>query len=150
VADASEIGVDRCDQVDGSAPLVTRAGGQYRRLAEHDRRGNCFDEETSDIADTVIARFSGDPADLAARYQRQFAALMEAAGPTPPPGLIAHTCTRTADGLVIVDAWESADQWRAMAASEEFRSSLAEFGLPEPQVEFGELINVFRTEQVAG
>ena len=102
------------------------------------------------MADTVIARFAGDPTDLAARYQRQFAALMDAAAGTPPPGLIAHTCTRTADGLVIIDAWESADQWREMAASEEFRASLADAGLPEPQVEFGELINVFRTDEVAG
>lgn len=101
------------------------------------------------MPDTVIARFSGDPADLAVRYQRQFASLMAAAGDTPPEGLIAHTCTRTADGLVIVDAWESADQWRAMADSDAFRNSIAEAGLPEPQVEFGTLINVFRTDQMA-
>ena len=101
------------------------------------------------MADTVIARFAGDPADLAARYHRQFAMLMDAAGDNPPEGLLAHTCTRTADGLVIVDAWESADQWRAMAESDAFRTSIAESGLPEPQVEFGELINVFRTGETA-
>jgi heme-degrading monooxygenase HmoA len=98
------------------------------------------------MPDTVIARFSGDPSDLAERYQRQFGMLMEAAGNTPPAGLLAHTCTKTADGLLIVDAWESADQWRAMAESDAFRSSIAASGLPEPQVEFGELINVFRTD----
>ena len=98
------------------------------------------------MPDTVIARFAGDPADLAERYQRQFAMLMDAAGDTPPAGLIAHTCTRTADGLLIVDAWESAGHWRAMAETDAFRSSIAESGLPEPQVEFGELINVFRTD----
>jgi hypothetical protein len=73
--------------------------------------------------------------------------LMEAAGSTPPAGLLAHTCTKTADGLLIVDAWESADQWRATAESETFRNSITASGLPEPQVEFGELINVFRSER---
>jgi hypothetical protein len=102
------------------------------------------------MADTVIARFSGDPADLAARYHRQFTALMDAAGDAPPEGLLAHTCTQTEDGLVIVDAWESADQWRAMAESDAFRNSIAESGLPEPQVEFGALINVFRPGETAG
>jgi hypothetical protein len=33
-----------------------------------------------------------------------------------------------------------------MAEGEAFRSSIAASGLPEPQVEFGELINVFRTD----
>jgi hypothetical protein len=98
------------------------------------------------MTDTVIARFHGDPSDLSERYQRQFGMLMEAAGDTPPAGLVSHTCTRTADGLLIVDAWESADHWRAMAETDAFRNSIAESGLPEPQVEFGELINVFRTE----
>lgn len=101
------------------------------------------------MADTVIVRFAGDPADLAARYHRQFTSLMAAAGENPPEGLIAHTCTRTADGLVIVDAWESADQWRAMVESDAFRNSVAESGLPEPQAEFGELINVFRPGETA-
>jgi hypothetical protein len=96
------------------------------------------------MATTVIARFSGDPADLAARYHRQFAMLMEAAGGTPPEGMLAHTCTRTTDGLLIVDAWESGEQWRAMADTDAFRNSIAESGLPEPHVEFGELINTFR------
>jgi heme-degrading monooxygenase HmoA len=98
------------------------------------------------MPDTIIARFSGDPADLSARYKRQFASLMAASGDTPPEGLIAHTCTQTADGLVIVDAWETAGHWRAMAESDAFKNSIAEAGLPEPQVEFGELINVFRTD----
>jgi hypothetical protein len=33
-----------------------------------------------------------------------------------------------------------------MAESETFRNSIAPSGLPEPLVEFGELINVFRTD----
>jgi hypothetical protein len=98
------------------------------------------------MPDTVIARFAGDPADLAVRYQHQFKLLVGSAGGAPPAGLIAHTCTRTADGLVIVDAWESADQWRAMAEGDAFRRSIVESGLPEPQIEVGELINVFRQE----
>jgi hypothetical protein len=98
------------------------------------------------MPDTIIARFAGDPDDLAERYQKQFGMLMEAAGGTPPPGLIAHTCTKTADGLVIIDAWDSADDWRAMADGEAFQTSLEESGLPEPEVEFGELINAFRAD----
>jgi hypothetical protein len=35
-----------------------------------------------------------------------------------------------------------------MADTEAFPSSIAASGLPEPRVEFGELINVFRTDEV--
>ena len=80
---------------------------------------NRFNKETFDIADTVYRPLRRRPGRSGGALPPPVRSdMMAAAGENPPEGLLAHTCTRTADGLVIVDAWESADQWRAMVESE--------------------------------
>jgi hypothetical protein len=97
---------------------------------------------------TVIARFSGDPQDITARYDRQCAALVAAFG-EQMPGLIAHTASTVADGVVIVDAWESREAFERMVGSKAFTDSLVAAGLPQPSIEYGELHNVIRPEVAA-
>jgi hypothetical protein len=99
---------------------------------------------------TVIARFAGDPQDLTARYDRQFADLTAAVGSDGPEGLIAHTASTMPDGLVIVDAWESREAFERMIGSKAFQDSLVSAGLPQPSIQYGELHNVLRPEVAAG
>jgi hypothetical protein len=99
---------------------------------------------------TVIARFTGDPQDIAARYDRQCADLVAAFGtPDQMHGLIAHTASVVGDGVVIVDAWESREDFERMTASKAFTDSLVASGLPQPSIEYGELHNVVRPEVAA-
>jgi hypothetical protein len=103
------------------------------------------------VATTVIARFAGDPQDLVARYDQQCAALLASyGGADKMEGLIAHTASITAEGIVIVDAWESAEAFQRMAGSKAFQDSLVASGLPEPAIELCDLHNVVRPEVPAG
>jgi hypothetical protein len=45
---------------------------------------------------------------------------------------LSHTCAATADGMVIVDVWESEEDFRAMMADPEFQQNLRDSGTPEP------------------
>ena len=96
------------------------------------------------MADMVIMRFdvgSGDEG--VALYQKANALVMPVVR-SRYPGLILHTCSRTDDGIVLVDVWEDAGTWQAMTADPEVASGLQEIGLPQPDVE---IVPVHNTER---
>ena len=101
------------------------------------------------MAVTMIARWSGDPADLTARYDQQCAAILRSFDANGIPGLIAHTCSVLDDGIVVVDAWETQESFAAFVGSDAFRRSLEDAGMEEPTIALGELHNVLRPEVAA-
>ena len=85
-------------------------------------------------------RISGDPDELRAAYIRSG----EVMGDEAPPGLRSHVAAAAADGLVVAEVWESAEQAEAFHGSDEFRQALAQVGLPSPdeaQIETLEVLN---------
>lgn len=64
------------------------------------------------------------------------------------PGLVDHVVGTNADGMTIVEEWESAAAHRAYAESPAVRGAAAASGLPEPTVQ---VLDVFGpSRQLAG
>ena len=96
------------------------------------------------MADTVIIRIRAGSGDEGiALYEKANAMVMPVVR-SRHPGLILHTCSKTDDGVVIVDVWEDGAMWQAMMADPEIASGFQEMGLPHPEVEIAPLHN---TEQ---
>ena len=72
-----------------------------------------------------IWKFTGDPDDLARRYD----ALIEE---FPTNGFIAHLCLRAPDGLVIVDVCPTEEAYRAFSTGPGFRAARRQHGIPDP------------------
>ncbi len=72
-----------------------------------------------------IWKFSGDPDELARRYDALAAEM-------PVAEFIAHLCLIASDGILIVDTCPSREAFEAFATSDEFRSALRRHDLPEP------------------
>jgi hypothetical protein len=73
-------------------------------------------------------RFTGDPDDLVARYDRLMANF-------PEESLLVHLCVRGNDGITIIDTCPDEANFRSFSTSAEFRSALGAVGLPEPVVD---------------
>jgi len=73
-----------------------------------------------------IWRFTGDPDDLARRYDALMAEI-------PSANMRLHLCLRAHDGLVLVDTCPSREVYEAFAASPEFRALRDRHGIPEPE-----------------
>jgi ketosteroid isomerase-like protein len=76
----------------------------------------------------VLFRWKGDPDHLLASYDRE----LQHPLPREQPRRQSHTCARADDGMVIVDVWESEDDFRTMTANPEFQQNLRNSGTPEP------------------
>jgi steroid delta-isomerase-like uncharacterized protein len=76
----------------------------------------------------VLFRWKGDPDRLLASYDRE----LQHPLPREQPRRQSHTCARADDGMVIVDVWESEDDFRTMTADPEFQQNLRNSGTPEP------------------
>ena len=72
--------------------------------------------------------FDGDPAALAAAHDRLYQRL-------PPESLGLHVCVLGEDGITVLDACPSREDFAAFSQSAEFRQALAEAGLPQPRLE---------------
>jgi hypothetical protein len=75
-----------------------------------------------------IYRFSGDPTELAAAYDR----LMDQ---FPDDMLLLHICVTTDGGLLIVDTCPSQIDFEAFSANPDVLAAMQAAGLPAPQVE---------------
>ena len=65
----------------------------------------------------VLFRWQGDPDELLAAYDR----VLEHPAPHERPQRISHTCARGADdGVVIVDVWQSREDFEKMMDDPEF------------------------------
>jgi hypothetical protein len=76
----------------------------------------------------VLFQWKGDAEALLATYDRE----LQHPVPREQPRRIAHTCAGTDDGMVILDVWESEEDFRAMMNDPEFQQNLRDSGTPEP------------------
>jgi steroid delta-isomerase-like uncharacterized protein len=76
----------------------------------------------------AVFRWTGDPDHLIEAYDRE----LQHPVAREQPRRVSHTCARTADGMVIVDVWETAEDFRAMMADPAFQQNLRDSGTPEP------------------
>lgn len=91
----------------------------------------------------MIATVSGDPDDLAQRYERQQPLLAEEFG-GPPPGYLFHACARTDDGLVITNLVESEETvWELRPRFEKTADAV---GLPAPDIDIHPVVNAVGRE----
>jgi len=97
------------------------------------------------MAHTVCIIFEGMGAEDYWRVSRHVGVTPDGHGELPK-GSIAHTATVTPDGLLVCEAWESAEDADAFFASTLGPAFAAE-GIPEPkQIIRGELLNVLRND----
>ena len=86
-------------------------------------------------------RFEGDPAELVPAYERLMAGF-------PPDACLLHVCTVDDGGITVLDACPSREVFAGFSTGAEFRSAIADAGLPQPTVtQFGD---VHRAELRAG
>ena len=78
----------------------------------------------------VLFRWEGDPDELLAAYDRE----LEHPIAREQPRRISHTCARADDGMMIVDVWQSREDFQKMMDDPEFRKNLQAAGPPEPQL----------------
>jgi hypothetical protein len=80
----------------------------------------------------VVFRWEGDPDELLAAYDREF----ENPVPREQPQRISHTCARAEDRVVIVDVWQSREDFQKMMDDPEFQMNLDAARWPtNPRVE---------------
>ena len=82
------------------------------------------------MAVLVLFKWEGDPDELLAAYDRELAH----PAPREQPRRISHTCARADYGMVVVDVWESAEDFQKMMNDPEFQKNLEASGTPEPQL----------------
>jgi len=83
-------------------------------------------------------RFTGDQDELAAAYDRMFASY-------PLDSLLFHACALVDDGIVIIDACPSKQDFEAFSTSPEFLHAIDEAGLPRPTIEPFGTVHAART-----
>ena len=84
----------------------------------------------------------GDTAELLPAYRRLQTTF-------PPESLDLHVCVVREDGITIYDACPSRAEFEEFQRSPEFRSALADAGLPEPRIEpLGEVQDAYLSEPV--
>jgi hypothetical protein len=84
------------------------------------------------VAVLLIARFSGDVAELTRAYDRAHAMIM-AAGGAEQFGELRHQCATSQDALYIVGVWQSEEHVRRRWQSPEFEERLVSAGFPSPR-----------------
>jgi hypothetical protein len=76
----------------------------------------------------VSFRWKGSPGQLLAAYDRE----LQHPVARDRPRRVSHACAKTDDGMLIVDVWESEDDFRAMTTDPMFQENLRDSGTPEP------------------
>jgi quinol monooxygenase YgiN len=78
-----------------------------------------------------IFKWEGNPDELLAAYDRELVHPV----PREQPQRISHMCARSNDGIVIVDVWQSREDFQKMMDDPEFQKNLEAAGWPtEPQL----------------
>jgi heme-degrading monooxygenase HmoA len=79
----------------------------------------------------VLFKWEGDLDELLGAYDRELAHAV----PREQPQRISQTCARANDGIVIVDVWQSREDFQKMMEDPEFQKNLESAGWPtEPQL----------------
>jgi hypothetical protein len=82
------------------------------------------------VAVLAIFRWRGDPASLLATVDKE----LEHPVARDRPRRQLHVRAPADDGMVIVDLWDSREDFEAMMNDPEFRRNLQESGTPDPDV----------------
>ena len=83
------------------------------------------------MAVLVLFKWEGDPDELLAAYDRELVYPL----PREQPRRTSHTCARTNDGIVVVDVWQSRDDFQKMIDDPEFQRNTEAARWPtEPQL----------------
>lgn len=82
------------------------------------------------MAYVTVHTLDGDPSELLSRKERHFDPIVRRIA--PEYGCIASVTTQTQTGLMIVNAWESADQVPAFTAHPEVQAASSAAQLPRP------------------
>jgi quinol monooxygenase YgiN len=85
------------------------------------------------VAVLLIARFSGDVAELTRAYDRVHEMIM-ATGGAVRFGELRHHCATGPDALYIVGVWQSKEHVQARWQSPEFEERLMSVGFPSPKI----------------
>jgi hypothetical protein len=137
-------GQKRCNPLETSASAAIRSvvpksahgdSGRYGPSARAVRRlatAASYRPEVTGVAVLLIARFSGDVADLTRAYDRAHAMIM-AAGGAGQFGELRHHCATSQDALYIVGVWQSEEHVRTRWQSSEFEERLVSAGFPSPK-----------------
>jgi hypothetical protein len=80
------------------------------------------------MAVLALFRFRGDPDDLLAAYDQE----LQHPTARERPHRQLHVCARGEKEMVVVDLWDSAEQFQGMMDDPEFRRNLELAGTPEP------------------
>jgi hypothetical protein len=112
-----------------------------RRLATAAR----YRPEVAGVAVLLIARFSGEVAELTRACDRAHAMIM-AAGGAGQFGELRHHCATSQDALYIVSAWQSEEHVRARWQSPEFEKRLVCVGFPSPKTADITIVDLRATE----
>jgi hypothetical protein len=78
----------------------------------------------------MIFKWKGDPDALVKAYDDE----LEHAVAREQPRRLSHTCASAADGMVIVDVWESEDAYQEMMDDPEFQRLLSETPTPAADI----------------
>jgi hypothetical protein len=109
--------------------------GRYGPSARAVRRlatAASYRSEVTGVAVLLIARFSGDVAELVRAYDRAHAMIM-AAGGAEQFGELRHHCATSQDALYIIGVWQSEEHVRTRWQSAEFEERLVSVGFPSPK-----------------
>lgn len=83
------------------------------------------------MAVLVLFKWEGNPDELLAAYDRE----LEHRLPREQPQRISHTRAQADDGIVIVDVWQSKEDFQKMVYDPEFQKNTEAAGWPtEPQL----------------
>jgi hypothetical protein len=80
----------------------------------------------------ILIRLKGDTSALMTTLDALHVAQ---AGAEPAAGLVLHCLSGTVEGVLMVDVWQSAKDYRAFLESAEARRGGGTLGLPAPEVE---------------
>jgi hypothetical protein len=109
-------------------------------LSLEDARLMIVEAKLLEDAMSVLVLFSweGDPDELLAAYDRE----LEHPVAREQPRRLSHTCARSDDGVVIVDVWQSREDFQTMMDDPEFQKNLQAAGWPTEQPQLVEVYEV--------
>ena len=85
----------------------------------------------SSVPVLVLFKWEGNPDKLLAAYDRELVHPV----PRVQPRRVSHTCARADDGILVVDMWQSKEDFQKMVDDPEFQKNTEAAGWPtEPQL----------------
>jgi hypothetical protein len=95
----------------------------------------------------TFMRFTGDPVELEAKVREHVEPVSNRL--SPKHGRLANILARTADGIVVINLWETEEGRQAMSAEPEIQAAVGESGLPRPEHEVLEVLGVELSDRIS-